>query len=543
MIGKNIFKIIPFLLLLTACGEKEAKKENRAIFRYNEMGGISSLDPAASSNTENIWVINQMFNGLIQQDDSLQIIPSIARSWTVSSDGLNYIFKLRKDVFFHDDECFSGGKGRRVTAQDFVYSFARLRDPKVSSALSLIGFFDVNKNGGSEALDDSTLAVYLKEPFSPLLGVLSMKFFSVVPKEAIEKYGEEFRNHPVGTGPFRFKLWEEGTKLVMLKNDNYFEFEKEQRLPYLDAVTVSFIRDKETSFMQFMKGDFDMISGLDAFNSKEVLDAEGNLKPFYKDKFILQTGPYVKTDYFGFLIDENLELVKKSPVKIKAVRQAINYGFDRIKLIRFFHNNLGIPAEAGFIPSGLMAYNPQKIKGYHYNPEKAKTLLKSAGFSNENRPVVTLHVTEGYVDIMEFFQAQMSEIGVDVKISVDQPTELKKAVNNNQIEFFKKSWVCDYADEENFMSLFYSKNFAPGGFNYFHYKNEKFDALYELALKEQHPIKRMELYQEMDNIVMQDAPIVPLYYDQVVRLVSKNVENFSINAMNLLNLKTVKKGN
>lgn len=538
---RSLFLVLIASVLLNSCGNKEAQKENRSIFRYNEMGGVSSLDPAASSNTENIWVVNQMFNGLIQQDDSLQIRPCIARTWSVSGDGLNYLFKLRNDVFFHDDACFPDGKGRKVNAGDFAYSFDRLRDPKVSSALSLVSFFDTTKSGGFEAIDDSTLAIYLKEPFSPLLGLLSMKFFSVVPKEAVIAYGEDFRKHPVGTGPFKFKLWEEGTKLVMLKNENYFEMNGQERLPYLDAVTVSFMRDKETSFMQFMKGDFDMISGLDAFNSKEVLDAEGHLKPFYKDKFNLQTAPYVKTDYFGFLIDEKLDIVQNSPVKLKAVRQAINYGFDRVKLIRYFHNNLGVPAEAGFIPCGLLSYNPQKVKGYHFNPEKAKALLKSAGFSNEKRPEVTLHVTEGYLDIIESFQAQMTAIGIDLKISVDQPNELKKAVNNNQIEFFKKSWVCDYADEENFMSLFYSKNFAPGGFNYFHYKNEQFDALYEQALKEQHPIKRMELYQQMDNIIIEDAPIVPLYYDQVVRLVSKNVESLSINSMNLLNLKRVRK--
>ena len=151
--------------------------------------------------------------------------------------------------------------------------------------------------------------------------------------------------------------------------------------------------------------------------------------------------------------------------------------------------------------------------------------------------------TDGYNEIIEFIQGQLGENGIKINISVDQPSELKKSVENNQVELFRKSWICDYADEENFMSLFYSKNFSPIGFNYFHYNNTEFDKLYEAALVEQHPIKRMEMYQKMDQMVINDAPIVPLYYDKVVRLVSKDVEGLSLNSMNILNLKKARNSN
>lgn len=537
--------IITGTFLLLSCGGGEKKKDKRTVFRYNEMAGLTSLDPAAARSFENIWPVNQLFNGLVQMNDSLQVMPSIAKKWSVSEDGLVYTFNLRSDVFFHDHEVFANGKGRKVTAKDFVYSYNRLYDSKVSSAMSLLD--NINKKAaGSEngfsALNDSTFQITLVEPFSPFLGILTMKYFSVVPKEAVDKYGEDFRSNPVGTGPFRFKLWEEGNQLVMLRNENYFEYDGANRLPYLDAVSVSFIKDKETAFMQFMKGDFDMLSGIDAFNPNEVLDEDGNLKSFYKDKFNIQTQPYLKTDYFGILIDENIGFVKNSPLRLKTIRKAINYAFDREKLVKYFRHNLGIPATAGFIPGGLPSFNPRKVKGYRYNPDKVKELLMEAGYPDgKNLPEITLHTTDNYIEIVEFIQAQLAENNIKIKVDIDKPSVLQQAVANNEFGVFKKSWIGDYADEENFMNLFYSRNFSPTGFNYTHYKNPDFDKLFEKAKTELNDSLRRSYYQQMDQMIIDDAPIIPLYYDQVVRLVRKNISDLSTNSMNLLNLKKVKK--
>lgn len=528
-----------FLLSLFSCGGDKKKSETRTVFRYNELAGITSLDPAAARTFEHIWVVNQLFNGLVQMNDALQIEPCIAKSWHVSDDGKTYTFILRDDVFFHEHEVFD--KPRKVTAKDFAYSFERLFDPKVSSAMSLLD--NVDRSRGFEARNDTTFVIRLRDSFSPFLGILTMKYFSVVPKEIVEYYGEDFRTHPVGTGPFKFKMWEEGTQLVMLKNERYFETDGERKLPYLDAVSVSFIKDKETGFMQFMKGDIDMISGLDAFTPGEVLDDRGRLKPFYADKFNLQTQPYLKTDYLGFLIDDKAEAVKGSPILKRAVRRAINYAIDREKLIKHFRNNLGIPATAGFIPGGLPAFNPQLVKGYTYNPDKARDLLLEAGYPDgKGLPEITLYSTETYLEMFEFIQAQLAEAHIKVKIEVEKASVLTAAVANNEIPFFRKSWIGDYPDEENFMSLFYSKNFSPKGFNYTHYDNAVFDRLYEQARVTLNDSIRKHLYQRMDQMLVDDAPVVPLYYDEVVRLVSKKVEGLTTNPMNLLNLKKVRKG-
>jgi peptide/nickel transport system substrate-binding protein len=538
-----IFLIVLFVVF--SCGNNESKNDPRTVFYYNEMGGLSSLDPAATSNFENIWAVNQLFNGLVQMDDSLKIYPCIAKSWQISDDGLVYTFKLRNDIIFHDNEVFSGGKGRLVNSSDFVYSFNRLYDPKVSSALSLLENINKEKgNNGFEAPDEKTFIIHLKKPFSPFLGILTMKFFSVVPKEAVEKFGTDFRRNPVGTGPFKFKYWEEGTRLVLHKNENYFEFENKKRLPFLDAVSVTFIREKEAAFMQFLKGDIDMLSGIDAFNPSEVLDSDGKLKSFYQDKFYLQTLPYIKTDYIGIVVDESLPQVKNSPLKLKAIRKAINYAFDRDKLIKYFHNNIGYPANSGFIPKGMKAHNPKKVKGYYYSPEKVKKYLAEAGYPNgKGMPAVTLHTTENFMDILEYIQGQLNENNIKLKINVQNSTVLKTGIAKNEFNMFKKSWIGDYADEENFMSLFYSKNFSPKGFNYTHYQNPEFDKLFDRAQSEKNDSLKNALYQQMDQILIDDAPVVPLYYDQIIRLVRHNISDLGNNPMNLLNLKQVKKVN
>ncbi|MGZ6540102.1 MAG: ABC transporter substrate-binding protein, partial [Bacteroidia bacterium] len=378
-----IKKILYFSLavFVVSCSSNDEKKtDTRTVFKYNDMAGVTSLDPAAASSFENILAVNQLYNGLVEMSDMLCIQPSIAKSWKISADGLTYTFHLRSDVYFHDNEYFENGKGRKVTAKDFVYSFNRLEDPKVSSATTLLTYVDMKDQKGFEATDDSTFVIHLGKPFTPFLGILTMKYFSVIPKEVVDHFGDDFRRNPVGTGPFKFKMWNEGSKLVFVKNPNYFEFDGNTRLPYLDAVSISFIKDKETSFLSFLKGDIDLVSGIDAINTDEVLTVEGELKDSYKNKFKMQTQPFLKTDYLGFLIDDNLAISKNSPFKIKAIRQAISYGFDRKKMVKYLRKNLGIPATAGFIPPGLPSFNESKVKGYDYNPDKVKELLFLAGF-------------------------------------------------------------------------------------------------------------------------------------------------------------------
>jgi peptide/nickel transport system substrate-binding protein len=535
------FSVLTAAIFLTSCKGEDKHTEKHTVFSYNEGNSITSLDPAAASSFENIQGVNQLFNGLVQMNDKLTVDPAIARKFSVTADGVIYTFNLRSDVYFHDNACFKDGKGRKVVASDFTYSFNRLYDAKVSRALSDVAIVDNSEGKGFLAVNDSTLQIFLKRPFGAFLNILTMKYFSVIPHEAVEMYKEDFRKNPVGTGPFTFVLWEEGTKLIMHKNPNYFETDEQgTRLPYVDGVSVSFIKQRQSAIIELLNEKIDMISGADALD--DALNSNGELTEEYRKKFDLQRGPFLKTDYVGILIDPNIDMVKKSPVRLKAFRQAMNYAFDREKMIKFLRKNVGVPATAGFIPMGLKSFNDKVVKGYTYDPDKVRELLKQAGYPNgEGLPSVTLYTTEHYRKLLEYMQSQFAENHIKVEISVEPNSVLSDKVNKSQFLMFKKSWVADYADEENFLSKFYSRNFAPGGYNYFHYANPRYDKLFERAMMESNDSLRRSLYQQMDMMVIEDAPVIPMYYDEVLRIVNKRVSGLGINPMNLLNLKTVKK--
>jgi oligopeptide transport system substrate-binding protein len=537
---------LPVMILLNSCSsDKDDEQKKRTIFRYNERGVVSSLDPAAAGSFENISAVNQMFNGLVQMNDSLLVRPCIAKSWEISADGLKYTFFLRNDVYFHDNELFPGGKGRKVKASDFEYSFERLFDKSVSRAADLLDYFDRNTSNGVKgfyATNDSVFVVQIKHPFSPFLGILTMKFFSVVPHEVVEHYKADFGRNPVGTGPFMCRVWKEGQQLLLGKNQHYFEKVGDAQLPYLDGVSVTFVHDRESAWLNFRKRNVDMISGFDAFNAKEVLTADGELNNRYRNKFVMQSQPFLKTDYLGFLIDENIPALKNNPFRVKALRQAINYAFDREKMIKYLRNNIGTPAIHGFVPPGMPGYDNNRVQGYSFNPEKAKQLMYLAGFpEGKGLPEITLYTTKQYLDLAEHLRSELAEQDIHILINVVEDGTFREGVANSKMNFFRKSWVGDFPDPINFLALFYSGNFAPNGSNYTHFKNERYDHLYEKAMDEQNDSIRTNLYYDMERIVIDEAPVVPLYYDRVVRLVQNNITGLTMNTTNMLNLKTVRK--
>jgi peptide/nickel transport system substrate-binding protein len=440
------------LLAIVSCSSPTPS--GKQIFRYNEAVGIQSLDPAYASGQAAIWVCNMLYNGLIDIDDSLYIVPMIAKHWEISPDGKTYTFELRDDVYFQNTTHYVWETPRKVTASDFVYSFNRIVSPAVASPGAWI-FQKIQRNNLGEysffALNDSTFQIVLTEPFPPFLGILAMKYASVVPQEVIAKYGKDFRKYPVGTGPFRFQLWEEGIKLVLRKNDNYFEKdENNSSFPYLDAVSISFIIDKQVAFIEFMKGNLDFISGIEACYKDALLTKEGTLHKEYENKIILQAGPYLNTEYLGFLLKEK----GNNPLLIKEIRQAINYGFDREKMIRFLRNNIGYAGTSGFVPMGMASFNPERIKGYDYNPQKALELMQKAGFPNgKDLPEIPLSVSASYLDLCQYIQHELNKIGIRVSLEVQQAAQQRQMMRNYQLPFFRGSWICDYPDAENYLSL------------------------------------------------------------------------------------------
>lgn len=486
-----------------------------------------------------MWAVHQLYNTLVEVDSQLNIVPSLAKRWTISDDKKTYTFHLRNDVWFHDDDCFPNSKGRQMTAKDVEYSFKRIVDKEVASPGSWIFNSKVDSVEGFKALDDTTFQVKLQRPYNPILGILSMQYCSVVPKEAVEKYGNDFRRHAVGTGPFQFVAWEEGQALVMRKNPHYFETdEKGVRLPYLDGIKISFYDAKATEFLLFRQKKLDFINDIDASFKDEVLTKKGTLRKEWQEKIQLQTHPYLNIEYFGILVDSANPLVKNSPLRLKKVRQAINYGFDRDKMVLYLRNSLGTPATAGFVPVGLPSFDSTKVKGYSYNPGLARKLLKEAGVTAANQPAIKLRTIPIYSDIGSYIARQLEEIGLNVQVDVVQKSLLLELTSNSKALFFRGSWIADYPDAENYLSVFYSKNPAPP--NYTRYSNPRFDALFEKAIAETNDSLRYQLYRQADQVMIDDAPVVPLFYDEVVHLVQPNVQGFPPNALNLLELRRVK---
>lgn len=513
------------------------EKSNKKIFRMNQVQNVESLDPAFSKNLNIMWHVHLIYNRLLEFDSLKNPQPSLAKSWSISDDRLIYTFHLRNDVFFQNNDAFPNGKGRKMNAQDVVYSFSRIIDEKIASPGAWIFNERVDSIQPFIAIDDSTFQLRLLRPFNPMLGILSMQYCSVVPHEVVEKWGKDFREHPCGTGPFVLQHWEESVVLTYQKNRHYWEKDsKGNQLPFIDGIKITQVDSKATEFLMFMQGKLDFMNGIDASFKDQVMNKVGLLNEQYQDKIELIKSPYLNVEYLGFLLNK-----EKNTQKIfsnKKIRKAINYGFDRKKLVTYLRNNIGIAANAGIIPAGLLGFDSTLVKGYSYQPEKAKQLLEEV--KNENHgilPTVTLLSNDNYSDRCNFIASQLANLGLEIKVEIMQPSLLREQMSSEQASFFWATWIADYPDAESYLTMFYGKNSAPPNYTRFH--NEQFDMLYEKSLVEADEKKKIEMYQQMDRIIIEEAPCVPLFYDEVLHFIHKNIKNWHANNLNLLELKLI----
>lgn len=535
-----------FLLLFTfisfwisSCQPKRADFSN--IFRYNQIGGLESLDPAFAKNLSIMWQINQLYNTLITVDSQLNLQPSLAKSWTIHEDQ-RITFILRDDVYFHDHEIFPNGKGRKMTAHDVVYTFNRLIDPQTASSGAWIFNDRVAQNNPFVATDDTTFTIRLQQPFQPILYLLTMPYCAIVPHEAITAFGKDFRSHPIGTGPFKFVRWDENNFLLLHKNEHYWEKDdKGNSLPYLDGISVSFNETRAMEFLLLQQGKIDFINGIDGSVKDLVLNKKGELKPEFVSKIQMQKAPYLNTEYLGILQNKNSYDNKNHPLLYPKVRAAIQYAINRQKIVTYFRNGIGIPADYGFIPKGLQGSNYTQNAGtYTYNPQKAAQLLKEAGFPNgEGLAPILLSTPESSADVCNYIATELNNIGITVKVDVMQPGILRQLMSKGDISFFKAQWIADYPDAETYLSFFLSTLPAPP--NYTQYNNPQFDALYHQSISTINIHERNQLYSRMDSLIMEEGVVIPLFYDEILHFMQPNITGLSVNQMNIIDLKRVRK--
>ena len=478
------------------------------VLRWHEVSNPPKLDPHMPTDTTSSRVSYCLFDNLVVNSlDGQSLEPWLAESWTVSDDNLVWTFKLRPGIHFHAET--EGGQktangGREITAEDWKWSFERMvRDnsPRAYFIDCIAGYQDLADKkteewSGIKVLDKYTLQITLKEPFAPFLSVLAYNSFVVVPREDVEKWGKEFNFHPVGSGPFVFEEWKQDQKVIAKRNPNYWRKDEQGRqLPYLDGWELIVIPDGTVAWEEFKVGNIDMMRDI-----PERLVPEGRalLGPSFLE------GPQPGTYYYGF---NNEAKPFKDNLKL---RQAMNHAVNREMISELVMEGLYYPAK-GILPPSMPGYNPN-LRGYEYNPEKAKQLMKEAGYEKGFETTLQVNQNVLHAAVAEAIQAQVAELGIKMNIRiVDWGVHLDNLAKG-EYEMYRMGWVVDYLDPDNFLYVnLHSSNIGEQG-NYARYKNVEADQLMAQARIEADPTKRIELYQKAEQIIVDDAPWLFLFH-------------------------------
>ena len=513
-----VFVLIPILGFASSKKGSTVSKINKpkygGVYRRGLEHEPATLDPAKITDIYEVIVTQQIFEGLVQYGENLMVIPCIAERWTSSRNNLNWTFYLKKGVKFHN--------GREVVADDFVYSFTRILRLKSKSETSS---FLMKIKGAKEFVSGKAssisglvakgkykLEITLKQSFPPFIAVLAMVNFSVVPREEVELYGNDFGKHPVGSGPFVFDHWIPNKEIVLNANKNYHEGR-----PYLDRV----------KFMIF--------SGLSVDDMfKEFLNnnLDDSLVPISKRKFILDN-----PDKFRLLHRPSLNIRmfvmnnRLYPFSSKMVRQALNYAIDKKSLSENIGKGRLIPA-VSFLPPGMAGYQKDDVN-YPYNPEKARKLLSNAGFpGGKGLPVLQFWSSVKSKALLEedrSIKNYLANIGINVHFNyLTNWPSFKKLITKGKLPVFKYSWSADVPDPDNILSsLFYSK--SPMNRSFYH--NPLVDKLILEAQKESDYVDRISLYSKIQDIIMDDAPVILLNYLAFERVFKPYVKNYEGNAL------------
>lgn len=568
------------LLVAITLSARAADVSSPTMRYFGSTERIRGFDPITAGDVPTAAAIYKIYEGLLEYEylaRPYKVRPMLAESLPeVSADGLKYTFKIKPGVRFHDNPCFPGGKGRKLTAEDFVYSWKRLADVRNKSTGywifegRIVGLDEFHKKSinervnydepveGVQALDRYTLQIKLTEPYPQLLWILTMDYAFAVPREAVERYGGEFLNNPVGTGPFLVKNWRRSYRIEFVRNPNYHgdtypsEGEPGDReagllddagkpLPMLDSLVQYVISDDSTEWLMFLSGRL-AASGIGRSNFDAVITGQKELTPELKARGIrLEKSPLMDTTYIGF----NMEDPVVGPNK--KLRQALSCAIDIEKYCKFYNDRL-MPAK-GPIPPKVAGHDADGPYPYPFDLERAKRLLTEAGYPEGRDPKtgrrLQLTMETGSAADPEVRQANeliasfLAEIGVDLKVSPNNWPEYLKKLERRQVQLYQLIWRIDYPDAENFLMLFYSKNASPGP-NHTNYNNPAFDRLYDMIRTMQDSPERTAIYRQMAGMVVEDAPWIFMTHPLAYGLYQPWLKNFKPHDFPYPNLKFYK---
>lgn len=566
---RNLPVVASLALLLASCGGGDKNKSTQAqnaeakggrvyggCVRLAESETYQSLYPISIVDATSSLIATQIHEGLVKFNTAtLKVVPAIAEKWEIDATGTKYTFHLRKDAFFQDDECFSGGKGREVKAGDFKYSFDLLctKSPENFSFGStfkdrVAGANEFYEGKGSldavKVIDDFTLEITLAHPSTAFIQLLAEPACVALPKEGIDKYG---KNNKVGAGAFIFDAAHSTKdKVVLTKNPNFYGTDSlGNRLPFLDSVLISFVPTKEQELALFKEGKINMITSLPSQSIKEMVETQ--IKDFQAKppKYLLDNSAEMITQYYTFN-------VSRPPFDNPDVRRAFNLAINRKKIVEEVLNNQAFgPGINGITPPTFLAdgYDISKIKGYDYDPELAKKLLAKAGYPNGRAfPPVKIILNSGgakHSNIVVEVQKQLLEVlNVNVDFDVVPMSQKLEQSQMGQMDIVRDAWIADYPSPESFLSVFYGANVPKDpnqrSFpNTARYKNPQFDKYFSLGRDAKSKDSSNIYFMKAEQILMNDAPLIVLWYDGNYRLTQYSVRNAYNNAMRYRNFADV----
>ena len=532
-------------------------------YTINEIrGNPSSLDPVRMNSKVEDDIATNIYDRLVDNDSKLDLVPELAKSWEISPDGLTYIFHLRNDAFFHDDPCFIGGKGRKFIAQDAKYSFERVCDPKTLT----IGFWifqgivegaddyfirdslaragkNVTEVSGFGAMNDTTFVIKLTKPFAPFLEHLATSFGFIVAKEAIDKYGKDFFQHPVGTGAFVFEHWKPDEEIILKRNPKYWESDDAgNKLPLLDEIKYTFIKDDKTLFANFERGVLDEDFTIPTELFPGIITSEKKLTPQYEKKYQLQHVTAMNS-YF-------IDILCTSPqYSNMALRRAMSFAIDREQIVKYILKSAPHgPAENGIVPPGFSKYPIDEVHGIAYNPDSARYCLKQSGYGQGGKDlniVLAVYNEPRPLQIANAVQHMwQTTLGAKVDLKVMQAAQLIDQSEDGKLDLWVTRWYADYPEVENFLNLEYGKLIPPSASmksypNSTRWNNDDFNKYFEQALQTTDEASRDKLYAKAENIMAQESPAIPLFYEEHYRLLQPWVRDNPLDPMNRIDLKWV----